>query len=136
MIRRYRDLRGLSTIRDRYEYLKLGGQIGSSTFGFDRYLNQVFYKSKGWLESRNAVIIRDGGCDLGIKGYDIVKGLNVHHMNPVTVDDILARKDFIFDPEFLITVSDRTHKAIHYGNAELLPKDPISRYSGDTCPWR
>lgn len=136
MIRRYRDLRGLSTIRDRYEYLKLGGQIGSSTFGFDRYLNQVFYKSKGWLESRDAVILRDGGCDLGIKGYDIVKGLNVHHMNPVTVDDILARKDFIFDPEFLITVSDRTHKAIHYGNAELLPKDPISRYSGDTCPWR
>ena len=136
MIRRYRDLRGLTTIRDRYEYLKLGGQIGSSTFGFDRYLNQVFYKSKEWLESRNAVILRDGGCDLGIKGYDIVKGLNVHHMNPVTVDDILARKDFIFDPEFLITVSDRTHKAIHYGNAELLPKDPISRYSGDTCPWR
>lgn len=136
MIRRYRDLRGLSTIHDRYEYLKLGGQIGSSTFGFDRYLNQVFYKSKEWLESRDAVILRDSGCDLGINGYDIVKGLNVHHMNPVTVDDILARKDFIFDPEFLITVSDRTHKAIHYGNAELLPKDPISRYSGDTCPWR
>lgn len=136
MIRRYRDLRGLSTIRDRYEYLKLGGQIGSSTFGFDRYLNQVFYKSKEWLESRNAVIMRDNGCDLGIDGYSIVKGLNVHHMNPVTVDDILARRDLIFDPEFLITVSDRTHKAIHYGNAELLPKDPISRYSGDTCPWR
>lgn len=136
MIRRYRDLKGLRTILERFEYLRLGGQIGGSTFGFDRYINQVFYKSKEWHEARNAVILRDNGCDLGIDGYNIVKGLNIHHMNPITMDDILDRKDYIFDPEFLICVSDLTHKAIHYGDARLLPKDPVIRSSGDTCPWR
>lgn len=136
MIRRYRDLRSLTDIRDRFDYLKLGGQVGSSTFGFDRYLNQTFYKSREWQQARQAVILRDDGCDLGIEGYEIGRGLVVHHMNPITIDDILARKDEIFDPEFLICVSDRTHKAIHYGDAGLLPRDPVERKPGDTCPWR
>lgn len=136
MILRYRDIRPLKTIQERYEYLRLGGQVGASTFGFDRYLNQAFYKSKEWQQARNDVILRDNACDLGIEGYDIFKGLVVHHMNPITIDDILQRKDYIFDPEFLICVSDRTHKAIHYGDAGLLPKEPIQRRSGDTCPWR
>lgn len=136
MIRRYRDLRSLTDIRDRFDYLKLGGQVGSSTFGFDRYLNQTFYKSREWQQARQVVILRDGGCDLGIEGYEIGQGLVVHHMNPITIDDVLARKDEIFDPEFLICVSDRTHKAIHYGDAGLLPRDPVERKPGDTCPWR
>ena len=136
MILRYRDIRPLKTIQERYEYLRLGGQVGASTFGFDRYLNQAFYKSKEWQQARNDVILRDNACDLGIEGYDIFKGLVVHHMNPITVYDIVQRKDYIFDPEFLICVSDRTHKAIHYGDAGLLPKEPIQRRAGDTCPWR
>ena len=136
MLRTYKDLRCLDTILDRFEYLKLGGQVGESTFGFDRYLNQAFYRSREWQEARRTVILRDGGCDLGIEGYEIGKGLVVHHMNPITIDDILSRRDEIFDPEFLICVSDRTHKAIHYGDAELLPKDPVERKPGDTCPWR
>ena len=136
ILRTYKDLRRLDTILDRFEYLKLGGQVGESTFGFDRYLNQAFYKSREWQLARRAVILRDGGCDLGIEGYEIGRGLVVHHMNPITIDDILARKDEIFDPEFLICVSDRTHKAIHYGDAGLLPKDPVERKPGDTCPWR
>lgn len=136
MIRRYRDLRSLTDIRDRFDYLKLGGQVGSSTFGFDRYLNQTFYKSREWQQARQAVILRDCGCDLGIEGYEIGRGLVVHHMNPITIDDVLARRDEIFDPEFLICVSDRTHKAIHYGDAGLLPKEPVQRRAGDTCLWR
>lgn len=136
ILRTYKDLRRLDTIQDRFEYLKLGGQVGESTFGFDRYLNQAFYRSREWQEARRTVILRDGGCDLGIEGYEIGKGLVVHHMNPITIDDILSRRDEIFDPEFLICVSDRTHKAIHYGDAELLPKDPVERKPGDTCPWR
>ena len=136
MILRYRDLRSLATIQERYSYLRLGGSVGASTFGFDRYLNQAFYKSKEWQQARREVILRDKACDLGIDGYEIVKGLVVHHMNPITVDDVLNRKEEIFDPEFLICVSDRTHKAIHYGDAGLLPKEPVQRRAGDTCPWR
>lgn len=136
ILRTYRELRRFSTILDRFDYLKLGGQVGSSTFGFDRYLNQTFYKSREWQQARNKVIMRDGGCDLGVDGYEIRHGLIVHHMNPITLDDILSRKDEIFDPEFLICVSDRTHRAIHYGDAELLPRDPVERKPGDTCPWR
>ena len=136
MIRRYRDLHGLTNIIDRFEYLKLGGSVGESTFGFDRYLNQVFYKSPEWRAARRAVILRDNGCDLGVDGYPVGKGLVVHHMNPITLNDILDRRDELFDPEFLICVSDRTHNAIHYGDARLLPKDPVARHLGDTCPWR
>lgn len=135
-IRCYKDLRQLHSIFDRYNYLKLSGEVGTSTFGFDRYLNQVFYKSREWQDARQAVILRDEGCDLGVPGYPIAKGLIVHHMNPITIDDIFERKSEIFDPEYLICVSSQTHNAIHYGNSELLPRDPIERRPGDTCPWR
>ena len=133
-IRCYRDLRHILSIQDRYEYLRIGGKIGSSTFGFDRYLNQAFYLSREWRDARRAVILRDNGCDMGVSGYEI--GIVVHHMNPITVDDITDRNPDIFNPEYLICVSDRTHKAIHYGDSSLLPKDPIKRKPGDTCPWR
>lgn len=135
-IRCYKDLRQLRSIFDRYNYLKIGGEVGSSTFGFDRYLNQTFYKSREWRDARRSVILRDNGCDLGVDGYPIVKELVVHHMNPITMDDIEDRNPAILDPEFLICVSDRTHKAIHYGDVDLLPNDPVERRPGDTCPWR
>lgn len=135
-IRCYKDLKSLQGFIDRYNYLKIGGCVGASTFGFDRYLNQAFYKSREWRDVRDVVILRDNACDLGVEGYDIAKGLVVHHMNPITIDDILSRKDWILDPNYLICVSDRTHKAIHYGDERLLPQDPIDRRPGDTCPWR
>ena len=131
----YTELKQLKTIQERFEYLKLAGLVGVATFGFDRYLNQVFYKSSAWKEARNAVIRRDAGCDLGVPGYEINRGLVIHHMNPITEADILDRKDWILDPEFLICTSALTHKAIHYGDASLLPQDPIVRAAGDTCPW-
>lgn len=137
MIRKYSELRQLTDIFDRFEYLKLAGQVGNSTFGFDRYINQVFYRrSREWQDSRRAVIIRDNGCDLGVDGYQIYGRIIVHHMNPITEDDILSRNPMIYDPEYLICVSERTHNAIHFGDASLLPKDPIERLPGDTCPWR
>lgn len=135
-IRCYKDLRQLHDIFERYEYLKLSGEVGVETFGFDRYLNQAFYTSRAWRDARRAVILRDNGCDLGIEGYPIGKHLVVHHMNPITEQDILDRSASIFDPEFLICVSDRTHRAIHYGDIDLLPKGPIERRPFDTCPWR
>lgn len=135
-IRTYSELRQLCGIFERFEYLKLGGRVGSATFGFDRYLNQTFYKSREWLEARRFVILRDDGNDLGVDGYPIARGLIVHHMNPITMGDILERKAEIFNPEFLICVSERTHNAIHYGDSRLLPRDPIERRPNDTCPWR
>lgn len=135
-IRTYSELRRLSSIFDRFEYLKLGGQTGATTFGFDRYLNQAFYKSREWQKARREVIIRDNGNDLGVDGYPIGTGIIVHHMNPITMEDIIERKADIFDPEFLVCVSDRTHNAIHYGDIGLLPKDPIVRRPNDTCPWK
>lgn len=136
-IRCYKELRQYKSIFDRFNYLKLGGSVGVETFGFDRYLNQAFYnRSREWHDARRAVILRDEGCDLGVEGYPIAKGLIVHHMNPITMDDIENRDPKIFDPEFLICVSHRTHNAIHYGDAELLPHDPVERRPGDTCPWR
>lgn len=136
MMRTYSELRQLCGIFERFEYLKLGGQVGSATFGFDRYVNQAFYKSPEWQEARRFVILRDDGNDIGVEGYPIVRGLIVHHMNPITLEDILERNAEIFDPEFLICVSDRTHKAIHYGDTKLLPRDPIARRLNDTCPWK
>lgn len=136
MIRRYSELRRYSDIFDRFNYLKLDGQVGTSTFGFDRFLNQTFYRSHEWQEARRIVILRDNGNDLGVEGYTIGRGLIVHHMNPITQEDILERRDDIFDPEFLICVSDRTHNAIHFGDASLLPKDPVVRSPNDTCPWK
>ena len=135
-IRCFHDLRSLGSIFDRYEYLRIGGKIGESTFGFDRYLNQEFYRSREWRDARRAVILRDNGCDMGVCGYEVDKGLIVHHMNPITIDDVINKNPDIFDPEYLVCVSDRTHRAIHYGDVSLLPRGPIHRHAGDTCLWR
>lgn len=126
----------LSTLEERYEYLKIGGKVGEDTFGFDRYINQMLYKTPEWQSVRNDVIVRDGGFDLGVEGYDIVGKIMVHHMNPITVDDIINRLDYVLNPEYLISTSMMTHNAIHYGDDGLLPKPPIERFKNDTCPWR
>ena len=136
MIRTYSELILFPTFQERYEYLKLSGQVGKETFGSDRYLNQLFYKDQEWLSVRNEVIIRDGGCDLGIEGRELDSYIIVHHMNPITKEDILNRTEILLDPEYLICVSKRTHDAIHYGNSELLIPDPIIRTKNDTCPWK
>lgn len=120
---------------ERYEYLRLGGDVGRSTFGFDRYINQRFYTSSEWKEVRRYVIIRDNGCDLGFDGYDIQVGPLIHHMNPMTQDDILHKEDWILDPEFLITTTHNTHNAIHYGDSNLLPKTVVERTYNDTKLW-
>lgn len=135
-IRTYSELITLPTFKERYEYLRIGGKVGEETFGFDRYLNQVFYKSKEWLDIRDEVIIRDNGCDLGIEGREIHSKILIHHMNPITVKDILERSDFLLNPEYLISTVKNTHDAIHYGDSSLLVKDPIERRKNDTCPWR
>lgn len=136
MNRTYSDLSKLKTIKERYDYLKLGGTVGEETFGFDRWLNQMFYKDPKWKAVRDEVIIRDNGCDLGVEGYDIGGRVYVHHMNPVTADDILYNFDDLVNPEYLISTSKRTHDAIHYGDQKLLPQDPITRTKNDTCPWK
>lgn len=135
MIRRYSELIRLKTFQERFEYLKLSNTIGSSTFGFDRYVNQKFYKSREWKRIRQSVIVRDNACDLGIIGCEIFHNLYVHHMNPITVQDLEQSLDIVFNLEYLITVSQRTHNAIHFGGA---PKDytiPLERIKGDTRLW-
>lgn len=134
-IRTYSELVRFDTFQDRYEYLKLGGRVGSSTFGFDRHLNQTLYHSKEWKTVRNHVIVRDAGCDLAVFGYEIHSGILVHHMNPIDVDDIIDAEDHILDPEFLITTTKLTHNAIHYGNFNIIPKPFSERVSGDTKLW-
>lgn len=137
IIRTYTELMQLQTFEERYEYLRLGGKVGEETFGFDRYLNQIFYKSPEWLRVRNYVITRDNGCDLAMPGREILGSkILIHHMNPITVDDILNRSEFLLDPEYLISTIKNTHDAIHYGNSELLYQDLIVRSKNDTCPWR
>lgn len=135
-IKTYSELITIPTFEDRYEYLKLGGQVGVETFGFDRYLNQAFYKSDEWLSVRDYVIARDNGCDLGVEGYEIYGRILIHHMNPITKEDILQRSKILLDPEYLITTVKRTHDAIHYGDDSLIVKAPIERRKNDTCPWR
>jgi hypothetical protein len=135
MNRRYSELCRLETFEERFEYLELGGAVGRTTFGFDRWLNQRFYKSSEWFRARNFVIVRDNGCDLGIPGYEIQTSLLVHHMNPVLVDDIIHGERWIIDPEFLITTSLSTHNAIHFGDKSLLPRGPVERKAGDTRLW-
>jgi hypothetical protein len=136
MIRRYSELRRLPTIQERFEYLKLGGVVGRDTFGFDRYLNQDFYKSSEWRRIRDVVIVRDLGCDLGVSGYEIHdRAIYVHHMNPMKPDDIKHSNTDILDPEFLITITHKTHNAVHYGDASLLPRDFVERTPGDTKLW-
>ena len=135
MIRRYSELRLLNTFEERFEYLKLFGQVGESTFGFDRYLNQILYHSDEWSWVRNEVIIRDEGCDLGCLDREIHGRIFIHHMNPVTREDLLNHSEDLLNPEFLITTSFNTHNAIHYGDARLLGSDPIERSHNDTSPW-
>lgn len=135
-IRTYSELITLPTFEERYEYLRLNGRIGEETFGYDRYLNQLLYTSNRWRRIRNKVIVRDDGCDLGIDDRRIGGIIIVHHMNPITIEDVLEERPEVFDPEFLISVADPTHKAIHYGDASLLMQTPIERSKYDTCPWR
>jgi len=121
---------------ERFNYLKLSGVVGEQTFGYDRYLNQRFYRSTEWKRIRDQVISRDNGCDLGVEGHMIFGRLLIHHMNPVTMDDILSRSRFLLDPEYLICVNEFTHNALHFSDESLLPSAPIDRKPNDTCPWR
>ena len=135
-IRTYSELITIPTFEERFEYLQLKGSVGKDTFGYDRYLNQVLYRSPEWKRLRNQIIIRDGGCDLACDGYDIYDKVLIHHLNPITVEDVLARSRKVFDPDNLVCVSHNTHNAIHYGDIDLLVTGPIIRTKNDTCPWR
>lgn len=134
-MRTYSDLSGLSTLEDRYKYLRLGGTLGETTFGFDRWINQKFYRSKEWRQIRDYVIVRDNGFDLGAEDTQLRGYPTIHHMNPITLFDIEESTDNLLDPEFLITTSLRTHNAIHYGNIDLLPQPHVERSPGDTKLW-
>lgn len=136
MIKSYNELILLPTFEERFEYLRIKGFVGETTFGSRRMLNQILYKTPEWREVRNKVILRDNACDLGIEGRDIIGKLLVHHINPITVDDIIERNPIVFDLNNLISTSHITHEAIHYGDSDLLIKDPIERSINDTCPWR
>lgn len=135
-IKTYSELITLPTFEERFNYLKLEGAVGESTFGFDRYLNQNLYRSQEWKSVRNKVIIRDNGCDLACEGYEIYGKVLIHHINPITVEDIINRNPIIFDLENLITTVHNTHNAIHYGDENLLIKGPIERTKNDTIPWK
>lgn len=135
-IRTYSELILLPTFMERYNYLKLGGKVGETTFGFDRYLNQKFYNSKEWKKVRDEVIIRDAACDLGIPDREINSRIIIHHMNPITKDDILNQTEFLLNPEYMICTLKRTHDAIHYGDESLLFNGLVERSPYDTCPWR
>ena len=135
-IRTYSELITIPTFEERFEYLQLKGSVGKDTFGYDRYLNQVLYRSPEWKRLRNQIIIRDGGCDLACDGYDIYNKVLIHHLNPITVEDVLTRSRKVFDPDNLVCVSHSTHNAIHYGDVDLLATGPIIRTKNDTCPWR
>ena len=134
-IRSYSELKKLKTFDERFEYLRLKGDVGRSTFGFDRYVNQKFYTSYEWKRIRNLIILRDDGCDLGIPGYEIHGAILIHHINPMIVDDIIHGEDWIFNQEYLITTTQKTHNAIHYGNYSNLPKVVTTRNPKDTKLW-
>lgn len=136
MIRTYSEIITLPTFEERYRYLQLCGEVGKETFGYDRYLNQMFYTSKEWKSIRRKVIIRDMGCDLGVEGFEIFGRIYVHHMNPITKEDIIQRSKFLLDPEYLICTSHNTHEAITFGDESLLITAPVVRTKNDTCPWR
>lgn len=135
LTRSYSEVFNLPTFDERFEYLKLGGGVGQATFGFDRYINQTFYKSREWQDIRQHVILRDEGCDLGIVGYEVHVNILIHHMNPMNVDDIYQRSDWILDPEYLITTTHNTHNAIHYGTSSPYPKVVTHRTPRDTKLW-
>ena len=136
MIRTYSELIKLPTFKERYDYLQLKGKVGAETFGFDRYLNQKFYRSPEWKKVRDIVIIRDKGCDLAMDDYEIYGRIIIHHMNPVELNDILQHSMTVLDPDQLICTSISTHNAIHYGEESLRSKEPVVRKPNDTCPWR
>ena len=135
-IRTYSELILLPTFEERFKYLQLNGRIGDDTFGFDRYINQNFYKSADWKRIRDQIIIRDNGCDLALEGYEIYGRILIHHMNPITVKDVELSTEYLMNPEYLICVTHNTHNAIHYGNEKLLMKGPVVRTKNDTCPWK
>ena len=136
MIRTYRECMRLPTFQERYRYLQIGGRVGKETFGFDRYLNQMLYRTPEWKRFRRDMIVRDNGCDLGCEGYEIYGNVLVHHINPITVEDVINRNPCIFDPNNVICTSLNTHNAIHYGDETLLITEPVVRKPNDTCPWK
>lgn len=136
MIRTYSELILLPTFEERFKYLKLNGSVGADTFGFDRYLNQKFYRSEEWKRIRGDVILRDNGCDLGVDGYQIFGRVLIHHLNPIRKEDIQSLSEFLMNPEYLICTTHRTHNALHYGDESLLTTSPVKRFKNDTCPWR
>ena len=135
-IKTYSELITIPTYEERFEYLRCNSAVGKETFGFDRYLNQVLYNSMDWKRLRRQIIVRDNGCDLALEGYAIYGKIIIHHINPISLDDIMKERSIVFDPENLVCVSFSTHNAIHYGDASLLPMGPIERTPNDTCPWR
>lgn len=136
-IKTYSELVTFPTFEERFKYLQLSdGRVGDDTFGYDRYLNQQFYKTREWRNLRDSLIVRDNGCDLGVDGYEIYGRIIIHHLNPISKNDILYRTDFLTNPEYLICTTHNTHNAIHYGDENLLAKGPIERTANDTCPWR
>lgn len=135
-IRTYTELIKLKTFEERYRYLKLIAKVGDETFGFDRYLNQQFYHSQDWKSIRAQIILRDNACDLGIPGREMDKGIIIHHMNPITKEDLIHQSDFLLNPDYLICVSKKTHSAIHYGDDSFLFEGVVERSKNDTCPWR
>lgn len=135
-IKRYSELIQFKTFEERFEYLKISGFVGVETFGFDRIFNQRFYRSKEWRQLRDHIILRDNGCDLGVNGFEINGRIIIHHMNPISLEDLEESSDYLMNPEYLITTTHTTHNAIHFGDSSLLPKNPIERKPNDTCPWR
>lgn len=137
IIRTYSELKEFKTFEERFKYLKLGGVVGAETFGFDRYFNQKFYTTTEWKQLRNHIIVRDLGCDLGCEDHEIFgQRIVIHHMNPIDLEDIEKKSDFLLNPEFLITTIHSTHNAIHYGDESLIITAPIERRRNDTCPWK
>ena len=135
-IRTYSELILLPTFEERFKYLQLNGRVGDDTFGFDRYINQNFYRSTEWKRIRDLVIMRDNGCDLALEGYEIYGRILIHHMNPITVKDVELSTEYLMNPEYLICVTNNTHNAIHYGDEKLINKGPVVRTKNDTCPWK
>ena len=136
MIKTYSELVAIPTFEERFKYLKLDGNVGIETFGFDRIFNQRFYTSSEWRKVRDEIIVRDNGCDLGAIGHEIFGKIIIHHMNPISLDDLDKHSDILLNPEYLITTMHSTHNAIHYGDEKLLIKAPIERSKNDTCPWK
>lgn len=132
----YSELVKLRAFEDRFQYLRLDGAVGKETFGFDRYVNQRFYSSREWKSVRDYVITRDSGCDLAVPGHQIYGRVFIHHMNPILIKDIERSAEILLHPEYLISTTHNTHNAIHYGDDDLLPKDPVNRAANDTCPWK